>query len=196
MSDLLNIIQAPLARDALFPEIVWPPVGAQAVIRPQVNYGLEIVGLVRGKQRPRARRLSRGVQLYSPAETILAENWVRTCFVDIFGNPFLYGIFDTAVLVDIEIPKAWQRTKRAAAARGDIPCDRKPDVDNVAKLYLDALRGLLYADDAQVGSLVVEKRWGEKPRAEFCFRWRGPPPERAGRRALIEDADFRRLGLI
>lgn len=101
-----------------------------------------------------------------------------------------------AILFDIEIPKAWPLWQQASAGNGDVPCERKPDVDNVAKLYLDALRGILYADDAQVGSLLVEKRWAEKPRAEFVFRWRGPPPERRRRRVLIKDADFKRLGLL
>ena len=133
--------------------------------------------------------------MYSPAQTITEEAWVRACFVDIFGHPFLRGIFDVGILIEIEIPVGWPWGKRCAAGRGDLGCDKKPDVDNVAKLHLDALRGILYADDCQVGALVVEKRWGLKPRAEFVFRWRGPPPERAGRRALIESADLRRVGL-
>jgi Holliday junction resolvase RusA-like endonuclease len=37
-------------------------------------------------------------------------------------------------------------------------------VDNVAKGILDSLNGVAWADDRQVGKLVVEKSYGEEPR--------------------------------
>ena len=37
------------------------------------------------------------------------------------------------------------------------PAPIKPDVDNVIKLYLDALNGLAYKDDAQVVSISAYK---------------------------------------
>ena len=38
----------------------------------------------------------------------------------------------------------------------------RPDADNCAKLILDALNGVVYADDAQVCNLHVEKHYGER----------------------------------
>lgn len=41
-------------------------------------------------------------------------------------------------------------------------CQKKPDVDNLAKIVLDSLNKIAY-DDAQVCRLLVEKRYGETP---------------------------------
>lgn len=35
----------------------------------------------------------------------------------------------------------------------------KPDADNIGKLYLDAMNGILYEDDCQVIVLSLEKRY-------------------------------------
>lgn len=46
------------------------------------------------------------------------------------------------------------------------------DVDNYAKMVLDALNDYLYLDDKQVVSLTVEKKFcrhGENPRTEMEF---------------------------
>ena len=42
-------------------------------------------------------------------------------------------------------------------------CQKKPDVDNLAKIVLDSLNKIAYDDDAQVCRLLVEKRYGETP---------------------------------
>ncbi len=36
---------------------------------------------------------------------------------------------------------------------------RKPDADNLAKLVLDGMNGVLIADDAQITTLIIKKRW-------------------------------------
>ena len=38
----------------------------------------------------------------------------------------------------------------------------KPDVDNLAKFYLDVLSGIVFEDDARVVILECEKRWGDR----------------------------------
>ena len=38
----------------------------------------------------------------------------------------------------------------------------RPDVDNLAKFYLDAMQGTFYKDDSQVVSLRANKLYGEK----------------------------------
>ena len=42
-------------------------------------------------------------------------------------------------------------------------CQKKPDVDNLAKIVLDSLNKIAYDDDVQVCRLLVEKRYGETP---------------------------------
>ena len=43
-------------------------------------------------------------------------------------------------------------------------CSKRPDIDNYAKLVLDALSGVFYKDDSQVTALVVTKVYDQNPR--------------------------------
>ena len=45
------------------------------------------------------------------------------------------------------------------------PC-KKPDIDNIAKVVLDALNDVAYGDDTQVVSLCMAKKYAESPRVE------------------------------
>jgi Holliday junction resolvase RusA-like endonuclease len=55
----------------------------------------------------------------------------------------------------------WNRRKD-----GEIYPQVKPDLDNVMKAVLDALNGVVYADDSQVINLVATKRYSTDPRVE------------------------------
>ncbi len=49
----------------------------------------------------------------------------------------------------------------AEKASGDCTvAHRAADADNIAKLVSDAFNEIVYADDAQVASLIVQKRYG------------------------------------
>lgn len=49
------------------------------------------------------------------------------------------------------------------------PCDKKPDIDNLVKFIFDALRGVLYTDDAQVVSGIFRKIYSITPRTEIVI---------------------------
>lgn len=67
------------------------------------------------------------------------------------------------VVVDLTFP--YRTTERAAVKRAGerVWHDRRPDLDNLSKLYLDALvkAGLIH-DDGQVAELVLRKRRGPR----------------------------------
>lgn len=46
-----------------------------------------------------------------------------------------------------------------------------PDVDNFAKAYLDAIQGVLIADDNIITGAVIEKYFSVKPRIELVLRY-------------------------
>ena len=53
-----------------------------------------------------------------------------------------------------------------------VPCDRKPDIDNLVKSLLDALTGIVWFDDSQVTGLVAAKCYAsghEKPGIEVVI---------------------------
>ena len=55
------------------------------------------------------------------------------------------------------IPKSASKKARAAMIEGLISPTKKPDMDNVVKIVLDALNGFAWHDDAQVVDLSVSK---------------------------------------
>jgi Holliday junction resolvase RusA-like endonuclease len=57
-------------------------------------------------------------------------------------------------------PASWSEEKRQQAIVGEIPHTSKPDADNLAKSWLDALNKIAFVDDALVATVRVSKRYG------------------------------------
>lgn len=55
----------------------------------------------------------------------------------------------------LSMPKSWSKKRRAELAGR--PHNQKPDVDNLAKAFMDAF----HCEDKHVYSLVAEKYWSE-----------------------------------
>ena len=61
------------------------------------------------------------------------------------------------MLAKFELPKSLSK-KRKQELLGQ-PHTHKPDCDNLEKIYFDALKGLLYKDDAQIAMSLTRKVW-------------------------------------
>jgi Holliday junction resolvase RusA-like endonuclease len=48
-------------------------------------------------------------------------------------------------------------------------CDKKPDVDNIAKSILDALNGTAYDDDKRVVALTIYKEYADIARVNVML---------------------------
>lgn len=109
------------------------------------------VPFVRGKGRPRFVRATG--RAYTPDRTAEAMGAVRDAYVAAGGELVPAG---TPVGVIITTSRALPRSrpKRVQVERDTF----KPDIDNIAKLVLDALTGVAWADDTQVTDLKVTKR--------------------------------------
>jgi Holliday junction resolvase RusA-like endonuclease len=64
------------------------------------------------------------------------------------------------------VPSSYSKRNKIAAEMGDLRPTTKPDVDNYGKAILDALNGLIWADDAQVVELTIVKWYSSTPRVE------------------------------
>lgn len=64
----------------------------------------------------------------------------------------------------------------------------KPDSDKLARAILDALTGVLFADDAQVVDLIVRKRYGTPERVEVTVRLIGSTTEDNPKPSIYESA--------
>jgi len=106
-----------------------------------------IPGEPRSKQR--ARVTARGT--YTPTETREAEQRVRQAWALTNAEPFPYQ-----VIVTIDFFNGNKRRR---------------DLDNMAKLVLDALNKVAYADDFQVVGLNLRKIFTtrERARTEICL---------------------------
>jgi Holliday junction resolvase RusA-like endonuclease len=113
-----------------------------------------------GKGRPRFTRMGR---VYTPAKTKNYEMKLAAAGSDVMIQNQLDPIqcpCKVLIKAQFEIPKSWTKKKKAQAAALEIN-PGKPDIDNVAKIALDALNGVAFEDDQQVYDLKVIKRYGD-----------------------------------
>jgi Holliday junction resolvase RusA-like endonuclease len=108
-----------------------------------------------GKQRP---RFSRG-RTYTPKKTVDYENLIASRALSAMC-PALPVETPVAVFICINhaIPASYSKKRKEACLNG-LEFPKKPDIDNVSKLYLDAMNGIVYKDDVQVVKLRVSKRY-------------------------------------
>ena len=71
--------------------------------------------------------------------------------------------------VYFEIPKSDSRKNKLFKLLHGFPT-KVPDVDNCTKSILDATKGLIYPDDAQIVSQTTNKLWSEKAGVEVTIR--------------------------
>jgi Holliday junction resolvase RusA-like endonuclease len=69
----------------------------------------------------------------------------------------------------MSIPKSASRKAREQMLLGKIHHMKVPDVDNIAKFYMDCLSGIVVVDDKQVWSMNVRKVFSEDPCVMICI---------------------------
>jgi Holliday junction resolvase RusA-like endonuclease len=68
-----------------------------------------------------------------------------------------------AIDVSLGVPSSWSKAKRKRALESTLPAASRPDLDNVLKAVMDAMRGIVFNDDKQVVGITALKRYGETP---------------------------------
>ena len=120
-----------------------------------------------GKQRPRFTKTGR---TYTPKKTSDYESKISSAALSAMC-PQLPLETPVAVYIYINhaIPVSYSK-KRKEACLNRLERPKKPDLDNVAKAYLDAMNGIVYKDDVQVVSLHVTKRYDTIASVHVCVR--------------------------
>lgn len=124
-----------------------------------------IEGEPQGKARPRFSRRSGAV--YTPTKTMDYEKVIKNlCMVSNvrFSEE---KVLVAEIVAYFAIPKSVSKKKHQAMLSGEIRPNKKPDLDNIAKVVLDSANGVLYSDDKQIVHLVVDKFYSENPRIEL-----------------------------
>lgn len=115
-----------------------------------------------GKGRPRFVRRGNFTQTYTPAKTKTYEDEIRYMARCAMGaSEPLETPVTVAIYIRVEIPKSFSKQKRKDALANIIKPTKKPDLDNIAKCFLDAMNGHVYLDDKQVVNLHVTKVYSE-----------------------------------
>jgi Holliday junction resolvase RusA-like endonuclease len=119
----------------------------------QVTYSVE--GDPVGKQRP---RFSLG-RTYTPKKTVDYETIIASKASQAMGSSEpLQTPVAIFIWISHAIPASYSKKRREACLNG-LDWPKKPDLDNVAKVFLDAMNGIVYKDDVQVVKLRVSKRY-------------------------------------
>jgi Holliday junction resolvase RusA-like endonuclease len=109
-----------------------------------------------GKQRP---RFSRG-RTYTPKKTVDYEKQIADKASQAMGSSEpLQTPIAIFICINHAIPASYSKKRKESCLNG-LEWPKKPDLDNVAKVYLDAMNGIVYKDDVQVVKLRVTKRYG------------------------------------
>ena len=119
--------------------------------------------------RPRFSTRGSFVKAYDPEKSKNYKAYVKLVAAAAMNESSLKPL-DGAISVDItafvSIPKSKSKKFRENALKQLERPTKKPDCDNIAKILLDAMTGIVYEDDKQIVKLSVEKYYDEVPRVE------------------------------
>ena len=114
----------------------------------------EILGKPTGKGRPRLGKYG----TYTPQKTRDYEDLVKLSFKNKYKVEPSEREIKMKITAVFEPPRRLSKKKRAELIDWEQGYMHKPDIDNIAKIILDALNGLAYKDDNQVTALLLFKQ--------------------------------------
>jgi len=118
-------------------------------------YQVIVPGEPKAKARPRWAKFG----MYSPKKTVEYENLIRLFFTE--QNPgakLIEGAVSMVIMAYFAIPKSTAKKTREAMLAGKIRPTKRPDTDNIIKVFSDSLSdGIAYKDDSQICSVKCEK---------------------------------------
>jgi Holliday junction resolvase RusA-like endonuclease len=128
----------------------------------QIHFQVE--GDPKGKGRPRFSRFGKFTKVYTDKQTLDYETLIKSFAAEAMGST---DPLETAVSVFLYIrhpvPQSYSKKRTEACLSGlEQPC-KKPDIDNIAKTYLDGMNGVVFLDDTQVVDLHVKKVYSAVP---------------------------------
>lgn len=130
-----------------------------------------VPGKPQGKARARTVNFGGRVHSFTPEATVLYENLIKVCFEQAKPQDWqpLTGTAEMAIRAVFPVPKSYSNKRRKWCLAGSEKPTVKPDTDNIAKVFCDALNGLAYMDDKQIIKLTVTKEYGEDAGVEVTI---------------------------
>ena len=124
-------------------------------------YEFEIPGKIIGKGRPRLNSYTG--QVYTPTRTKDYENLVIQYFMLKYPRftPF-EGRVSVEITANFEVPKSAKKPEKELMLENKLNPLKKPDIDNIVKIILDAMNECAFKDDTQITKLSVEKKYASE----------------------------------
>jgi len=112
----------------------------------------------KGKGRPRFSRHGKFTKVYTDQATLDYETAIQSCAGKAMGSQKpLETPLSVFLYIRLPIPQSYSKKRTEACLSGSERPTKKPDIDNVAKAFLDAMNGTVYLDDTQVVELNIKK---------------------------------------
>ena len=121
-------------------------------------YEFEVPGKITGKGRPRVNSYT-GI-VYTPTKTKDYESLIEQYFL--LKYPRFKQIEQrtkVSIIAYFDIPKSTKKSDIEGMLNNEISPTKKPDIDNIVKIVLDAMNKFAFKDDNQITKLEVEKKY-------------------------------------
>ena len=125
---------------------------------------LAIPGEPQGKQRHKWS--PRGT--YSPKKTVNYETYIKELFAVKYPD---FRPVESVLIMELQawlmIPTSASKKKRKLMQDLALKPGKRPDIDNVIKVVMDALEKLAYKNDSQIVEAHLYKFYAERPRLDI-----------------------------
>ena len=137
------------------------------------DYELTILGIPTAQGRPRARSAGKFIQVYDDPKSRRAKRTMATIIQEKAPPKPL----DCPLQVDLNFylprPKGHYGSGRnAGRLKSSAPAHhtKKPDIDNLRKLVMDAMTGIFWRDDSLVCKGTTTKEYSDRPMTKVFIK--------------------------
>lgn len=124
-----------------------------------MTYEFEVPGKITGKGRPRVNSYT-GI-VYTPTKTKDYEYLIEQYFLIKYPRfKEIEGRAKVNIIAYFGVPKSTKKSDKENMINNVISPTKKPDIDNIIKIVLDAMNKFAFKDDTQITKLEVEKKYG------------------------------------
>ena len=124
-----------------------------------MGFEFEVIGDIKGKARPRVNTYT--CKAYTPENTKDYELLIKQYFKLKYPRYVpLENRVAVKIIAQFKIPKSATKKDKLLIEEGKLSPAKKPDIDNIIKIVLDALNKMAFKYDNQITKIEVEKIYG------------------------------------
>ena len=123
------------------------------------------------KGRPRFSTRGKFPVAFTPEKTKTYETEVGMMAKAAMGaSEVLEGALEAFIYVTFPVPASYSKKRTEACLNDSEKHTKRPDLDNLIKICLDGMNGIVFKDDSQITSIHSTKVYGEVAKVEVMVR--------------------------